>query len=214
LKVSFANEIGSLSAALGVDPQQVMETLCRDRKLNTSAAYLRPGFAFGGSCLPKDLRAISYRGRQLELELPVLAAVLPSNQAHLERAIEAADAIVAKNVGILGLSFKENTDDLRESPVIPLIEHLIGKGRDVRVWDPHIRLAGIYGSNLRYLLNALPHIGQRMEETLESLLAWAGHLVVTQKLAPEAAAAVAASGVSVLDLTAGPLPVLHRRVPA
>ncbi|HEV2199851.1 MAG TPA: nucleotide sugar dehydrogenase [Bryobacteraceae bacterium] len=209
LKVSFANEIGSLSAALGVDPRQVMETLCRDRKLNTSAAYLKPGFAFGGSCLPKDLRAMNYRTRRLELELPVLAAILPSNQAHLERAIQAACAITAKNVGILGLSFKENTDDLRESPVIPLIENLIGKGRDVRVWDPHIRLAGIYGSNLGYLLNALPHIGERMEATLDGLLAWAGHVVVTQKLSPEAAVAVAASGVPVLDLASGPVPVPH-----
>ena len=134
---------------------------------------------------------------------------MPSNQAHLDRSIEAAHALDAKKIGILGLSFKENTDDLRESPVIPLIENLIGRGRDVRVWDPHIRLAGIYGSNLRYLLNALPHIGQRMEETLASLLAWAGHLVITQKLAPDAAAAVAASGLPVLDLSAGPEMTRH-----
>jgi GDP-mannose 6-dehydrogenase len=136
--------------------------------------------------------------------------VLPSNQAHLDRAVEAAYTLPAKQIGVLGLSFKENTDDLRESPVIPLIENLIGRGRDVRVWDPHIRLAGIYGSNLRFLLDALPHIGQRMEETLASLLAWAGHLVVTQKLAPDVAAAVAASGLPVLDLSLGPQTVVSR----
>jgi len=206
LKVSFANEIGSLSVALGVDPHQVMETLCRDRKLNTSAAYLKPGFAFGGSCLPKDLRALEFQARRRDLKLPLLESVLESNQAYLDRAIEAVLALPSQGLAIAGLSFKENTDDLRESPVIPLIEQLIGKGRDVRVWDPHIRLAGIYGSNLRYLLDKLPHIGQRMEESLDALLHWADHVVVTQKLSPDAAAALSASGVPVLDLAAGPAP--------
>jgi GDP-mannose 6-dehydrogenase len=205
LKISFANEVGSLSAALGVDPHQVMETLCRDRKLNTSAAYLKPGFAFGGSCLPKDLRAIQFQARRRDLDLPLLGAVLESNRAYLDRAIEAALALPSPRLAIAGLSFKENTDDLRESPVIPLIEQLIGKGRDVRVWDPHIRLAGIYGGNLRYLLDKLPHIGHRMEESLDALLAWAGHVIVTQKLSPGAAAALSASGVPVLDLAAGPV---------
>jgi GDP-mannose 6-dehydrogenase len=204
LKVSFANEVGSLSVALGVDPHQVMETLCRDRKLNTSAAYLRPGFAFGGSCLPKDLRAIEFQARRRDLHLPLLESVLESNQAYLDRAIEAVLVLPSQRLAIAGLSFKENTDDLRESPVIPLIEQLIGKGRDVRVWDPHIRLAGIYGSNLRYLLDKLPHIGQRMEESLDALLQWAEHVVVTQKLSPDAAAALSVSGVQVLDLAAGP----------
>jgi GDP-mannose 6-dehydrogenase len=206
LKVSFANEVGSLSVALGVDAQQVMETLCRDRKLNTSAAYLKPGFAFGGSCLPKDLRAIEYQARKMDLKIPLLESVLKSNQAYLDRAIEAVLALPAQRLAIAGLSFKENTDDLRESPVIPLMEQLIGKGRDVRVWDPHIRLAGIYGSNLRYLLDKLPHIGQRMEESLDSLLQWAEYVVVTQKLSPDAAATLSASGVQVLDLAAGPAP--------
>jgi GDP-mannose 6-dehydrogenase len=206
VKVSFANEVGSLSVALGVDPHQVMETLCRDRKLNTSAAYLKPGFAFGGSCLPKDLRAIEFQARKMDLHIPLLEAVLESNRAYLDRAIEAVLALPSQRLAIAGLSFKENTDDLRESPVIPLIEQLIGKGRDVRVWDPHIRLAGIYGSNLRYLLDKLPHIGQRMEESLDALLQWAEHVVVTQKLSPDAAAMLSASGVQVLDLAAGPAP--------
>lgn len=204
LKVSFANEIGSLSVALGVDPHQVMETLCRDRKLNTSAAYLKPGFAFGGSCLPKDLRALEFKARQMDLKIPLLGSVLESNRAYLHRAVEAVLALPGTRIAIAGLSFKENTDDLRESPVIPLIEQLIGKGRDVRVWDPHIRLAGIYGSNLRYLLDKLPHIGQRMEESLDSLLAWAEHVVVTQKLPAESAALLSEAAARVLDLAAGP----------
>jgi GDP-mannose 6-dehydrogenase len=204
VKISFANEVGSLSVALGVDSHQVMDTLCRDRKLNTSAAYLKPGFAFGGSCLPKDLRAVEFQARRMGLDLPLLGSVLDSNQAYLDRAIEAVLALPGKRLGVAGLSFKENTDDLRESPVIPLIEQLIGKGRDVRVWDPHIRLAGIYGSNLRFLLDKLPHIGQRMEESLDSLVEWAEHVVVTQKLPPETAAVLSGRGARVLDLAAGP----------
>ncbi len=140
VKIAFANEIGSLSGQLGVDGQEVMATLCRDVKLNASKAYLRPGFAFGGSCLPKDLRALSYRANRLDVKIPLIDAALPSNREHLDRAIRAVMESGAKKVGVIGLTFKEDTDDLRESPVVGMVEHLIGKGIDVRIFDPHVSL--------------------------------------------------------------------------
>ena len=204
VKIAFANEIGSLSACLGIPSQEVMATLCEDTKLNASAAYLKPGFAFGGSCLPKDLRALNYRASRLDLKLPLLSAALPSNESHLDRATRAALDLKGPNIGVIGLAFKENTDDLRESPVINLLESLIGKGRDLRVFDPHIKIDEIYGSNKNYILNAIPHIGRLMESSIDSVISWADNLVVTQKLAPALAAKVAASGKPVLDLASNP----------
>jgi GDP-mannose 6-dehydrogenase len=201
LKVTFANETGALAAALGVPPDEVMDTLCRDQKLNISTAYLRPGFAFGGSCLPKDLRALVYRAGRLDLKLPLLETILPSNEQHLRRAIERVLELSAERLGVFGLAFKENTDDLRESPVVALLEQLIGKGRGVRVFDPHIRLEGIYGSNQRFLLTAIPHIGKLLDADLESTLGWAQHLIVTQAPAAAYAGAIRRSGLPVLDLT-------------
>jgi GDP-mannose 6-dehydrogenase len=200
VKIGFANEIGTLAAALGIDGAEVMDTLCRDTVLNISRAYLKPGFAFGGSCLPKDLRALVYRAGRLDLKLPLLESVLPSNQRHLERALEALLDLPARRLGAFGLAFKENTDDLRESPVVTLIEQLIGKGRDVRVFDPQILPDRIYGSNQRYLLAAIPHIGKLFDSSLERLLAWADHLVIAQKPSPENAALIARSGLPVTDL--------------
>ena len=150
VKITFANEIGALSAQLGVDGGEVMATLCQDVKLNSSAAYLKPGFAFGGSCLPKDLRALVYRAAHLDLKLPLLESAIPSNERHLKRAIDAVLDLPAQRIGVIGLAFKEDTDDLRESPVVTLLEQLIGKGREVQVFDPHIRLDDIYGSNRNY----------------------------------------------------------------
>jgi len=147
VKISFANEIGSIAESLGIDAQEVMDTLCKDERLNVSPAYLKPGFAFGGSCLPKDLRALTYRASRLDLKLPLLESALPSNDAHLLRAIQTVLDVDADRIGIIGLAFKENTDDLRESPVVTLLEHLIGKGRNLRVYDPHIQLDNIYGTN-------------------------------------------------------------------
>lgn len=181
LKVSFANEIGTLSTRCGVSGEEVMETLCRDVVLNVSRAYLKPGFAFGGSCLPKDLRALNYRAARLDLKLPLLESVLPSNEHHLERAIQTVLDIPSKRIGFFGLAFKENTDDLRGSPVVALLEQLIGKGRDVRVFDPHITLDRIYGSNQRFLLDAIPHIARLLDSRFEDTLAWADHIVITQK---------------------------------
>ena len=159
LKVGFANEIGNLCKVMGVDSHEVMRLFCEDKKLNISTAYLRPGFAFGGSCLPKDLRALAYRANRLDLKLPLLESAMPSNDRHLDRAVQAVLDLKGR-VGVVGLAFKENTDDLRESPVVTLLEHLIGKGRDVRVYDPHIQMDRIYGSNRNYILNAVPHIGK------------------------------------------------------
>lgn len=200
VKIGFANEIGALCARLNVPPQEVMDTLCRDGKLNISPAYLKPGFAFGGSCLPKDLRALTYRASRLDLKLPLLASTLPSNEQHLARGIEAVLDLPAERIGVLGLAFKENTDDLRESPVVALIERLIGKGRQVRVFDPHIQLDRIYGSNRSHLLHAIPHIGRLIDATADALLDWADHLVVTQKLSGELGARVVQSGLPVLNL--------------
>src|SRR6202167_292655 len=136
--------MGALSGALGIPGAEVMDTLCRDTKLNISPAYLKPGFAFGGSCLPKDLRALVYRAWRLDLTVPLLEPVLRSSDEHLQRAIRAVMDLPGARLGVFGLAFKENTDDLRESPVVALLEHLIVKGRQVQVYDPHIRLEEIY----------------------------------------------------------------------
>jgi len=203
VKIGFANEIGALAEVLGVAPDEVLDTLCRDHKLNISAAYLKPGFAFGGSCLPKDLRALRYRASRLDLKLPLLEAVLPGNDEHLRRAIQRTLDLGPVKVGVVGLAFKENTDDLRESPVVGMIEHLIGKGRDLRIYDPHIQMDKIYGSNRDYILNAIPHIGKLLTGGFEELADWADHLVVTQIASKELAAQIRASGKPVLDLARG-----------
>jgi len=199
VKISFANEIGALSDRLGIDAQEVMHTLCEDVKLNVSPAYLKPGFAFGGSCLPKDLRALSYRAGRLDLNLPLLESALSSNEQHLKRAIDAVLDLPARRIGVIGLAFKENTDDLRESPVVTLLEQLTGKGRDVRVFDPHIRLDAIYGSNRNFILESIPHIG-RLLTGLGSILGWADHLVLAQRQDLETMERIRDSGIPVLRL--------------
>ncbi len=201
LKVAFANEMAALSSALGIPGAEVMDTLCRDAKLNISPAYLKPGFAFGGSCLPKDLRALVYRAGRLDLKVPLLETVLPSNEQHLRRAIQQVMDLPGARLGVFGLAFKENTDDLRESPVVALLEHLIGKGRQVRVYDPHIRLKEIYGSNQRFVLAAIPHVANLLESRIENMLEWADHIIVTQRPTAEAAGLIQRCGVPVLDLT-------------
>ncbi|HEY6990446.1 MAG TPA: nucleotide sugar dehydrogenase [Bryobacteraceae bacterium] len=200
VKIAFANEIGALSAALDVNGQEVMETVCQDVKLNASSAYLKPGFAFGGSCLPKDLRALVHRAGRLDLHLPMLETVLPSNDRHLARAIGKVLDLPAKRLGVVGLAFKENTDDLRESPVVTLLEQLIGKGRDVKVFDPHIQLDLIYGSNRNFILQTIPHIGRLLCRSIDDLLASSDHLVVVQKQNEEIRAKIGRSGLPVLDL--------------
>ena len=200
LKIAFANEIGTLSTFLGLDGTEVMETLCLDTKLNISPAYMKPGFAFGGSCLPKDLRALNYRARRLDLDLPLLRSVLPSNEAHIERAFSRIMETGCRKIGIYGLAFKPNTDDLRESPSVALIERLIGKGCDVKIYDPHICLDAIYGSNRAFLLSSLPHIGRCMEDGLPRLLGWADLIVVTQEPKVEIRQTLMQSPAPVIDL--------------
>ena len=201
VKIGFANEIGAVSSKLGVDGEEVMSVLCKDTKLNASAAYLRPGFAFGGSCLPKDLRAITYRALRLDVKAPLLQSVLPSNEEHLRRSIDAALTFGGGPIGIYGLSFKENTDDLRESPVISLIEYMIGKGCDLRIYDPHIRVDSIYGSNKQFLFSALPHIGKLVVADLPALLTESRRIVLSQKPAAADMSAIRASNLPLLDLT-------------
>jgi GDP-mannose 6-dehydrogenase len=200
VKIGFANEIGTLCGQLGIPAGEVMTTLCQDVKLNVSTAYLKPGFAFGGSCLPKDLRALTYRASRMDLNLPLLESVMPSNDRHLERAIHAALQLPAARLGVFGLAFKENTDDLRESPVVTLIERLLGKGRDLAVYDPHIVINQIYGANKNYVLNAVPHIGKLMASSLDELLRSCGNLIVTQKPSQEMADKIKTSGIPVLDV--------------
>lgn len=214
VKISFANEIGALSARLNIDPGEVMATLCEDTKLNVSSAYLRPGFAFGGSCLPKDLRALTYRANRLDLRLPLLDSALPSNQQHLQRAIEAVLDLPARRLGVIGLAFKENTDDLRESPVVTLLEQLIGKGRQVRIYDPHIQLDSIYGSNRNFILQQIPHIGRLLDRSLQDTLEWCDHVVIAQKLSSELTALVTRSGLPVTDLVSSTLAYVAAPVPA
>lgn len=182
LKITFANEIGLLAKAQGIDSHRVMELFARDDKLNISKAYLRPGFAFGGSCLPKDLRALVHHGRQLDLESRVLEAIIPSNEHHIEVAYEMIRATGVKRIGLLGLSFKPGTDDLRESPLVTLVERLIGKGYDVRVLDPSVSFASIHGANRAYIEREIPHIVTLMVEDLGALLAHAEALVVGNHL--------------------------------
>lgn len=178
VKVTFANEIGNLCKRLGLDGQRVMEIFCMDTKLNISTTYLRPGFAFGGSCLPKDLRALNYRARTLDLDLPLLASILPSNERQIERGYRMITRTGKKRVGFLGLSFKAGTDDLRESPLVEVIEKLIGKGFDLKLYDRNVHLAALTGANRDYILHRIPHIARLMVERMEDVIEHAEVIVV------------------------------------
>lgn len=181
LKVCFANEIGTFCRRQGVDGREVMELFAQDRKLNISERYLRPGFAFGGSCLPKDLRALVYQARRHDLDLPLLGAMIPSNQRHVERAFELVAETGSRRVGLMGLSFKAGTDDLRESPLVDLAERLIGKGYEVRIFDPNVNLSLLLGANREYIQTRIPHISRLMVASAEELLAHAEVVVIGQK---------------------------------
>ncbi len=178
LKVTFANEMGRLCQSLGVDSHAVMQLLCEDKRLNISPAYLRPGFAFGGSCLPKDLKALMYMGRRNDVTTPMLANVMASNQAHVDHAIETVLAEGRKKVGLIGISFKSGTDDLRESPLVTVAETFIGKGIDLRIYDPEVNLSRLMGANRRYIEQSIPHIASLMRESCEQLIDEAEIIVV------------------------------------
>ena len=181
LKIGFANEIGNLSKSLGVDAHEVMKIFCQDRKLNISPAYLLPGFAFGGSCLPKDLRALSYQAKMRDLQLPILTSILPSNEMQISRGIQLIVDKGNPRVGILGFSFKAGTDDLRESPLIEVIERLIGKGYDLRIYDKNVNIASLVGANRDFILNRIPHISKLMVGNIDAVLNHAQTVVIGNK---------------------------------
>jgi GDP-mannose 6-dehydrogenase len=170
VKVSFANEVGTLAKELGVDAEAVVEIFSADTKLNISPTYLKPGFAFGGSCLPKDVRALNYRAKELDLDLPLFQSILPSNDEHLDRAVEMVLAAGKHNIAMLGLSFKAATDDLRESPQVQLVKRLLGEGCTIKIWDDNVSLGRLLGSNRDYIEQAIPHIGSLLENDLKQIL--------------------------------------------
>ncbi len=184
LKVGFANEIGNICKSLDLDGHQVMDIFCKDTKLNLSPYYMKPGFAFGGSCLPKDVRALTYKGRSLDLDLPILNSILPSNNAQIDRGFRMITEKGKRRIGILGFSFKAGTDDLRESPLVEIIERLLGKGYDLKIYDKNVNIAKLVGANKDYILNHIPHISRIMVDQLQDVLDHAETIVVGNS-APE-----------------------------
>jgi len=201
LKVSFANEIGTFASQLGVDTEEVIRIFTSDTKLNISPAYLSPGFAFGGSCLPKDLRALSYRAKELDLKLPVLEAILPSNVEHIERAMNAILRTNKRKVGLLGLSFKAGTDDLRESPQVQLGKRLIGEGFQLKIWDPCVSLGHLVGSNRQFIDEVIPHLGSLLSTSLPDVVQQSEVVIIGTKSVDRAElAALLKPGQIVIDL--------------
>lgn len=178
LKVGFANEMGNLCKALNIDSHEVMDIFCQDTKLNLSPYYLKPGFAFGGSCLPKDVRALTYKGKTVDVSLPILNAILPSNHLQVQRGVEMVLSKGRRRVGVLGFSFKAGTDDLRESPVVEVIETLLGKGVDLRIYDKNVNVAALTGANRDYILNHIPHISRIMVDSAKEVMDFAEVVVV------------------------------------
>jgi GDP-mannose 6-dehydrogenase len=181
VKVTFANEVGTLCKHLGVDAQAVTDIFTSDTRLNISRAYLSPGFAFGGSCLPKDVRALTYKAKELDLKLPLLESLLPSNSEHVERAVEAVMRTNKRKIAQLGLSFKAGTDDLRESPQVQLVKRLLGEGYEVKVWDQDVSLGRLAGSNRQYIEEVIPHIGSLLSSDLEQVLREAEIVIIGNK---------------------------------
>jgi GDP-mannose 6-dehydrogenase len=178
LKVGFGNEMGNICKSLGVDSHEVMDIFVRDTKLNISPNYLKPGFAFGGSCLPKDVRALAYKGKSLDIDLPILNSILPSNDSHIKNGLRMVMEAGSKNIGFLGFSFKAGTDDLRESPVVEMIELLLGKGYEIKLYDKNVNLAVLIGANKDFIMNKIPHIAKLMVKTMEEVLEHAQTIII------------------------------------
>ncbi len=178
LKITFANEVARLCQSFSVDPHQVMDLLCRDKQLNISTAYMKPGFAFGGSCLPKDLRAMNHIAKNNDVDIPMLRGVLPSNRVHLDLAFEKIIQTGKRKVGFVGLSFKSGTDDLRESPLVDLAEKLIGKGIELEIYDPEVNVSKLIGANKLFIEKSIPHIGSLMTTDYEKMVSEAEVIVV------------------------------------
>jgi len=178
LKIGFANEIGNLCKSLSIDSHKAMDIFCQDKKLNISPAYLLPGFAFGGSCLPKDIRALAYKAKSHDLELPILSSILPSNELQVRRGLKLIMDKGHNRVGVLGFSFKAGTDDLRESPMIEIIERLLGKGYDLRIYDKNVNVASLVGANRDFILNRIPYISKLMVGNIDAVLNHAETVVI------------------------------------
>jgi GDP-mannose 6-dehydrogenase len=200
LKVGFANEVGTLCKSLAVDSDVVTKIFTSDTKLNISTAYLSPGFAFGGSCLPKDLRAITYKAKELDLELPLLESLMPSNLEHVNRAVDAVLRTEKKKVSMLGLSFKAGTDDLRESPQVQLIKRLLGEGCQVRVWDKDVSLGQLAGSNRQYIEEVIPHIGSLLSTDMEEVVRGGEIVIIGTKVDKQELSQLLRAGQIVFDL--------------
>ncbi|HEY9482926.1 MAG TPA: nucleotide sugar dehydrogenase [Micromonosporaceae bacterium] len=213
LKIAFANELGAVCRVLGIDSHQMMDVFLADRKLNVSTAYLRPGFAFGGSCLPKDLRGLVYAARRADLSLPLLSHVLPSNEEHLRRAFDLIAATGKRRIGLFGLSFKPGTDDLRESPLVELAERLLGKGYDLRIYDDNVAVSRLMGANREFIESRLPHLGDLLADSIDDVLAHAEVLVVGCKDPAVLAALDAAGHRTVIDLVRLPDAEMRRTNP-
>jgi GDP-mannose 6-dehydrogenase len=208
LKIAFANEIGRFCQSLGIDSHAVMEIFNSDTRLNISPAYLTPGFAFGGSCLPKDLRTLVYRARQLGVEIPVLESVLPSNRAHVDAVLRRVQQIRAKRIALLGVAFKPGTDDLRESPMLELAERLIGKGYEIVIHDEYVNLGRLIGANREYVEKALPHIASLLSHDLEMALKGADLVIVAQSNPAYSRVCELAGDRPVLDLSGAARPAV------
>ena len=206
LKVTFANEIGNLCKRLGIDSHEVMDIFCRDQKLNLSSYYMKPGFAFGGSCLPKDVRAIQYRAKELDLDMPVIQSILGSNQLQIQHALNEVIDTGCKRVGLLGFSFKAGTDDLRESPIVILAEALLGKGYQLCIYDKNVALARLVGANKEYINTQIPHLSSLLCERIEDVIDRSDVIVVGNP-APEFTDAVkmARADQTVIDLVRLPI---------
>ncbi len=193
LKIAFANELGAICHALGVDSHRMMDVFLADQKLNISPAYLRPGFAFGGSCLPKDLRGLVHAAGRADVSVPLLSHVLPSNEEHLRRAFDLVTASGRRRIGLFGLSFKPGTDDLRESPLVELAERLLGKGYDLRIYDANVAMSRLMGANREYVESHLPHLDHLLGNSVEEVLAHA-EVCVVGCADPEVRAALGSAG--------------------